>query len=920
MAHRMTDVTPPESPASEAATAIGVSSHPSVVVAVTVVAGVSPQSTLDAVDKQDVDPSRVVLVGGAGSVDAPQGLVLSADLEEVVAGLDTGVEYVWILHGDAEPRPDALRALLEEAERNEASLAGSKLLVGGTRDTLEGVGSATDIFGEPYSGLDEGEVDLEQYDVVRDVAFVSSVSVLVRRDLLRGLGGLDWILAPVAAGLDLSQRVRIAGGRVIVVPSSEVFHHRRCGRGDGGWREQAGRMRAMVKAYRPITLLWMLPFALVTGIVDSLGSLLLGRWRLIPRYVLTWFWNLWHLPSTVSARRRLARVRQVGDEELFRYQVGGSIRLRQVGSELSERVLGVFDEDRALTQRAARAWSSAGTWGAAAAVVVVLAGLRSVFLGALPAVGYSLPFEAEPGTALARFLGGWNVAGLGTPDPVHPSTAPSALVHLLMFGNGTVARSVLTVVAFGAGAVGMGRLATRLNAGGAGAYLGGIVTMFGLPAALVAAAGRWSALIGIGLLPWALSAVVGPKPATRRHWWAAWGRATVAVTLVALFLPVAGLIPLAFALGVKLVGRFPVRLSVALASTVGVLAAVPYVLDHQRLLLYGVPFATEVGTVPLAFLAAATGAAMLAGSWRLAGLGGVMALGGLVASRFVGPELQLVALAGAAVGAGLVAAAALRRWERMDPVKWAAMAAGVGLVIVSLAGVTGGRGGLRPDVWNEGLGFIGLEPVGVERALVVAPSPESLPGESRPGPGFWYRLIDSKGPTLDQAVLGRRGPGDAALSEALGEFASGASLQPGQLLADFGVRWLVVVGDTAIDLAPVLDAQVDLDPLPVSASLAVYENTAAETVVETADGEPWQREGTAYTGDATDQRVVLTVQGDGRWGPDWQAEEWYGSVSGRQGAARFSGSTGRAMMAGLGLLALAGGAVAAIWARGEERI
>src|SRR5690606_9011486 len=102
------------------------------------------------------------------------------------------------------------------------------------------------------------------------VAFVSSVSMLVRRDLLRGLGGIDQKLAPVAAGLDLSQRVRVAGGRVIVVPSSEVFHDRRCGRGDGGWREQSGRMRAMLKAYRPITLIWMVPLAILTGIADSL--------------------------------------------------------------------------------------------------------------------------------------------------------------------------------------------------------------------------------------------------------------------------------------------------------------------------------------------------------------------------------------------------------------------------------------------------------------------------------------------------------------------------------------------------------------------------------------------------------------------------------------------------------------------------
>lgn len=921
----MTDVTPPDSSAASLASGDAASPDeaaspaPAVVVAVTVVAGTDPQATLDAVSGQDTAPASVVLVGGADTA-APHGLVLSADLEEVVAGLDASIDYVWILHGDAEPRPDALRALIEEAERHEASLAGSKLLVAGTKDTLESVGSATDIFGEPYSGLDEGEVDLEQYDVVRDVAFVNSVSVLVRRDLLRGLGGLDSILAPMAAGLDLSQRVRIAGGRVIVVPSSEVFHRRRCGRGDGGWREQSGRLRAMIKTYRPITLAWMIPFALVTGILDSLGSLLLGRWRLIPRYLLTWAWNLVHLPSTLAARRRLKRVRQVGDEEVFRYQVKGSVRLRLVGSELSDRLLGVFDEERALSRRATEAWNSSGTWGALIATLLILVGLRSVFLGPLPAVGYSLPLEDEPLVALSRFFGGWNVAGLGTDAPVHPATGAASLFDLVMLGDGSVARSVLTVIAFIAGAIGLGRLGARLNVGGVGAYLGGVAAMFGAPAALIAAGGRWSALIGLALLPWAMISMLGPPLRSRREWWGAWGRSTLAVGLVALFLPLAAVVPLLFAIGVRLIGRFPVRLGVALASVIGGLAAVPYLVVHQRLLLFGVPLTVDVAFWPMLALAVAVVAGMLAGSWRVSAVAGVMAGGGLLAAKFVGPELQVALLAAAGVGVGLAVASALRRWEKFNLVKWLAAIAGVALLALSLTGLAGGRGGLESDVWDQGLAFIDLEPHGVERALLLAPTPDLLPGESRRGPGFWYRLIDSKGPTLDQSVLGRRGDGDGALHEAVNAVAAGASLTPGEVLAPFGIRWVVAVEATAIDLQPVLDAQTDLDPLPVSASLTVYENTANRPVAVTGDGVAWERDGTGFAGEATDARVHLAVQGDGRWQPDWQAEEWAGSVAGTDGSARFSGATGTLVVVAVGvvLLVVAGGV--AVAARGTERI
>jgi hypothetical protein len=285
-------------------------------------------------------------------------------------------------------------------------------------------------------------VDLEQYDVVRDVAFVSSVSMLVRRDLLRGMRGLDSALAPVAAGLDLSQRVRIAGGRVIVVPSSEVYHDRRCGRGDGGWREQSGRMRAMLKAYRPITLAWMIPFSFLVGIADSLGSLLLGRWRQIPRYLLTWAWNLVHLPSTLGLRRHLARVRQVGDEELFRYQVRGSVRLRQVGAELSDRALAMFDDDRPVARRATEVWNSPATWALLVALLIVVVGVRTVFLSGMPTTGFSLPLADDPLDSLARLAGGMESgrARHRRPDPAcHGSGGRVADRHAGRSGTGAVA-------------------------------------------------------------------------------------------------------------------------------------------------------------------------------------------------------------------------------------------------------------------------------------------------------------------------------------------------------------------------------------------------------------------------------------------------------------------------------------------------
>ena len=148
------------------------------------------------------------------------------------------------------------------------AVAGSKLLRSDDPERLLAIGIATDVFVEPYLGIDEDEIDHGQYDVVRDVAAVSGASLLIRRDLVRGLGGPDPAMAPGAAAIDICQRARLRGARVVVVPSSEVaFPADRLA--PETWREEAGRIRAMIKVYSLLTLVWALPVRFLIGLIDA---------------------------------------------------------------------------------------------------------------------------------------------------------------------------------------------------------------------------------------------------------------------------------------------------------------------------------------------------------------------------------------------------------------------------------------------------------------------------------------------------------------------------------------------------------------------------------------------------------------------------------------------------------------------------
>lgn len=911
MADRMTSPSAPE--LTEQTPNEGNMTAPKVLVLLTVIEGADLDAALAVVRRQVYEPAPdVVVVGDAGELE---GARTASDLETAIAEADQSIDYLWILHSDARPRPDALRALVTEVERNGAALGGSKLLVAGTPDVLESVGSATDVFGEPYSGLEEGEIDLQQYDVVREVAFVRSASMLVRRDLAQGLRGIDELLPPISAGLDFSQRARIAGGRVISVPSSEVYHQGRCDEGVEGWREQAGRLRAMLTAYTPLTLLWVVPYEIIVAILHSLGSLLFGRWRPLVRHLAAWGWNLVRIPSTLKLRSRNRKIRVAGDEELFRFQARGSVRLREIGTELSSRVLGLFDDDQALARGAKRVWAAPGIWGAVLAGAIALIAARSILFTGMPTTGATLPFEA-PTVSFSRWLGGWNDSGLGSPSAVHPSTLMTAVLSVLTFGATAAARTVATVLSVFVGIVGMGRLGGRLGLRGPGRYLAGLVLMAGPGTAVLAGNGSWTALFAAALLPWLVRAVMVPDG------WegpGSFGWVLVLAVPTAAFAPLLTPVPLLMALLLSPRSARTRRLVRGLVALAGVAVAVPFLLGHpewvvdagQRIL--PVPDRIWVGLVAIG----AVLAAMLADRWRrVAVVGGVLALASWVALTFPigGPGVEEALLITASLGAALVVSAGLDMIA-VEPLRLAAIAAAAAMIVVSLGPLGNGRYGLPSGDLDERYGFgpalSGDTDPG--RMLVVSADRDLLPGEVRPGPGFWYRLVDGSGITHDEAWLPGPMEGDIALAETLRIIAAGGELRPGAMLAPFAIDWVVIEGPE-LELEAALVGQLDLLPTPLSTGARVYENLSSAEIAAADDG-AWTRSGAGYAGEPTSGRVRLAVNYDPGWQPDAVADEWAVTVDGRTGRAYYEAPAPDVAMALAGPLVFLGGLGLIIWGR-----
>ncbi|MCP3760348.1 glycosyltransferase family 2 protein [Streptomyces sp. TBY4] len=145
------------------------------------------------------------------------------DLPELPHG--EPVQWLWLLHDDCAPEPDALAELLRVADENpDAAVIGPKLRGWYDKKQLLEVGVTIARSGRRWTGLDRREQDQGQHDQVQPVLSVSSAGMLIRRDVYDALGGFDRRLPLMRDDVDLCWRVQSAGHSVLIAPDAVLRH------------------------------------------------------------------------------------------------------------------------------------------------------------------------------------------------------------------------------------------------------------------------------------------------------------------------------------------------------------------------------------------------------------------------------------------------------------------------------------------------------------------------------------------------------------------------------------------------------------------------------------------------------------------------------------------------------------------------
>ncbi|MCX6497743.1 MAG: glycosyltransferase family 2 protein [Arthrobacter sp.] len=384
-------------------------------------------------------------------------------------------EWIWLLHDDAAPAPEALAELLHAVERAPSvTVAGCKQLDWHAGRRLIDVGLSTSRWAERLTLIEADELDQGQYDGRSDTFAVNSAGMLVRRDVWEDLGGFDPALPGSGDDVDFCWRNRLAGHRVVVVPSARMFHvsHRPHAQGNA-----TAARKAQVHLRLKHASAWKVPLHAAGALLGSLFKLVLSVAVKDPGHgfsqLLATLGALGRPVAVLRGRRNAARTRRIRRSVIKglqtpRREVWAHRRslMEALGSDdsgdlpsahdpLAEQPSGDSTDDFAALSTTERGWVGNGALLALLVTAAAsLIGLLNVFRADAVAGGALLPVSAGLGDIWNHASSWWIALGAGLPGHGDPFGYVLWLLGVVGAGNASAAMSWLLILSMPLSALG----------------------------------------------------------------------------------------------------------------------------------------------------------------------------------------------------------------------------------------------------------------------------------------------------------------------------------------------------------------------------------------------------------------------------------------------------------------------------------
>ena len=413
--------------------------------------------------EQALGPTHVITVdepktGFGGAVLA--GLTALSPWSERSDG-KPGTDWIWLLHDDSAPAPEALAELLHAVERAPSvTVAGCKQLEWDAERRLIDVGLSISRWAERLTLIDADELDQGQYNGRTDTFAVNSAGMLIRRDVWEKLGGFDPALPGIGDDVDFCWRNRLAGHRVVIVPNARMFHvaHRPRALGNA-----TAARKAQVHLRLKHAAGWAVPLHAIGALLGSLFKLVLSLALKDPGYgfsqLLATIGALGRPAAVARGRRNAARTRrirrsvikglQTSRRDVWSHRRSLMEALRAYDADgapavmpLTEEPNGDAGDDFAVLPGPARGWAGNG-----ALLAVILAsaasllGLLGLIRAEAAAGGALIPASRELADIWNHASGWW--IGLGAGVPGHGDPFAYILWVLGVLGAGDANRSIV---------------------------------------------------------------------------------------------------------------------------------------------------------------------------------------------------------------------------------------------------------------------------------------------------------------------------------------------------------------------------------------------------------------------------------------------------------------------------------------------
>ncbi|MFF7386296.1 glycosyltransferase [Streptomyces griseoluteus] len=405
------------------------------------------------------------------------------DLPELPYG--EPVQWLWLLHDDCAPEPDALAQLLRvvdnelELGRDDVAVVGPKLRGWYDRRQLLEVGVSIANSGRRWTGLDRREQDQGQHDHVRTVLSVSTAGMLIRRDVFERLGGFDRRLPLMRDDVDLCWRAHTEGYRVLIAPDAVVRHAEAASRErravDCAGRttasphkvDKAGAVHTLLANTRTAALPWVL-LRLVLGTLLRTLAYLVGK---VPGQALDEIRGLLGVllrPERVLAARRGRGPSQIDKDELRQLFPPPGATIRATAEQIAANFSSDSDVDTSAGRHGSAVESGPGGDDAdfleieqfarlkriarkpgpvlfLALLLISLVACRALLGGGALAGGALLPVPSGASDLWAAFAAAWHPVGAGSTTSAPPYLAVVATLASLFFGSTGLAVTVLLV-------------------------------------------------------------------------------------------------------------------------------------------------------------------------------------------------------------------------------------------------------------------------------------------------------------------------------------------------------------------------------------------------------------------------------------------------------------------------------------------